>query len=91
MEEITMVATLPGAGAAPSWLVPGQILRSSDPGWLGEFTVKRIVRDVHGMCHAVLHDNTGREVSTFVDQIQFSIAEGLLTPVSHSDSRITAN
>lgn len=86
-----MVATLPGAGAAPTWLVPGQILRSTDPGWLGEFTVARIVRDVSGFCHAVLHDATGREVSTFVDQIQFSIAEGLLTPVNHEASRITRN
>lgn len=86
-----MVATLSGAGAAPTWLVPGQSFRSSDPGWLGEFRVARIVRDVHGFCHAVLHDNLGREVSTFVDQIQFSIAEGLLIPIDDAASRISAN
>lgn len=86
-----MVATLPGAGAAPTWLVPGQVFRSSDPGWLGDFTVARIVRDSYGFCHAVLHDHSGREISTFVDQIQFSIAEGMLTPISHDASRITLN
>ena len=86
-----MVATLPGAGAAPTWLVPGQVLRSSDPSWTGEFTVARIVRDTAGFCHAVLHDHSGREVSTFVDQIQFSIAEGMLTPIDHAASRISKN
>ena len=86
-----MVATLPGAGAAPTWLVPGQVLLSSDPSWMGEFTVARIVRDTNGFCHAVLYDHRGREVSTFVDQIQFSIAEGLLTPIDHAASRITIN
>lgn len=86
-----MVATLPGAGAAPTWLVPGQVLRSSDPSWVGEFTVARIVRDTNGLCHAVLHDASGREVSTFVDQIQYSIAEGMLTPIDHGASRITTN
>lgn len=86
-----MVATLPGAGAAPTWLVPGQVFRSSDPEWLGDFTVARIVRDASGFCHAVLHDHHGREISTFVDQIQYSIAEGMLTPVDHGASRITLN
>ena len=86
-----MVATLPSAGSAPSWLVPGQILRSSEPGWLGDFTVCRIVRDRHGFCHAVLHDETGREISTFVDQIQFSITEGMLTPIDFDASRISFN
>lgn len=86
-----MVATLPGAGAAPTWLVPGQVLRSSDPGWIGEFTVARIVRDENGFCHAVLHDSSGREISTFVDQIQYSIAEGMLTPLDHEASRFRTN
>lgn len=86
-----MVATLPSAGAAPAWLVPGQVLRSTDPSWLGEFTVARIVRDSHGLCHAVLHDGSGREVSTFVDQIQYSIAEGMLTPINHNASGIRVN
>ena len=86
-----MVATLPGAGAAPTWLVPGQVLRSSDPGWFGDFTVARIVRDINGFCHAVLHDDSGREVSTFVDQIQYSIAEGMLTPIDHNASGIRMN
>lgn len=86
-----MVATLPSAGSAPSWLVPGQILRSSEPGWLGDFTVSRIVRDLQGFCHAVLNDETGREISTFVDQIHYSIAEGLLTPIDHTASKISFN
>lgn len=86
-----MVATIPGAGAAPTWLVPGQVLRSSDPAWFGEFTVARIVRDIHGLCHAVLHDDSGREVSTFVDQIHYSISEGMLTPMDHNASGIRMN
>lgn len=86
-----MVATLPGAGSAPTWLVPGQVLRSSDPGWMGDFTVARIVRDAHGFCHAVLHDGTGREISTYVDQIRYSIAEGMLTPVGQDGSRFSRN
>lgn len=86
-----MVATLPGAGSARSWLVPGQTLRSSDPTWLGDFTVARIVRDSMGLCHAVLNDTHGREISTFVEQIHFSIAEGMLTPVDREPSRISAN
>ena len=92
MEEIIpMVATLPNAGSAHNWLVPGQILRSADPGWLGDFTVARIVRDSMGMCHAVLNDHAGREISTFVDQVHLSIAEGMLTPVNDATSRITTN
>ena len=86
-----MVATMPSAGPARTWLVPGQILRSSDPAWLGDFTVSRIVRDTLGFCHAVLHDESGREISTFVDQIHFSIAEGMLTPLNHDASGITFN
>ena len=86
-----MVATLPSAGSAPTWLVPGQVLRSSDPGWLGDFVVSRIVRDPLGFCHAVLHDSTGREVSTFVDQIRYSIEEGMLTPVGNDGSRFQRN
>ncbi len=86
-----MVATFSSAGAAPTWLVPGQVLRSSEPGRIGDFTVSRIVRDEFGFCHAVLHDVQGREISTFVDQIHFSIAEGMLTPIDHDASRIRSN
>lgn len=86
-----MVATLPSAGSARSWLVPGQILRSSDPSWLGDFKVARIVRDRLGLCHAVLDDDNGREISTFVEQIHLSIAEGMLTPLDAVRSRITFN
>lgn len=82
---------LPGAGSAPTWLVPGQILRSSDPAWLGDYTVSRIVRDTWGLCHAVLHGESGREISTFMDQIHYSIAEGMLTPLNHNSSRIMFN
>lgn len=86
-----MVATMPSAGSARTWLVPGQVLRSADPGWLGDFTVARIVRDAMGFCHAVLNDEHGREISAFVDQVHLSIAEGMLTPVDHASSRIGAN
>lgn len=86
-----MVATLPSAGAAPTWLVPGQVLRSSEPGWSGDFVVARIVRDESGFCHAVLNDAQGREISTFVDQIYYSIAEGMLTPVNPMASRFRLN
>jgi hypothetical protein len=34
-----------------------------------------------GLTHAVLRDETGREISTFADQIQFAIEAGMLAPV----------
>lgn len=86
-----MVATRPGAGAAPSWVIPGQVLLSSDPGQPGEYVVARIMRDDTGLCHAVLKNADGREISAFVDQIAYSIAEGMLTPVDPLASRIGAN
>jgi hypothetical protein len=58
---------------------------------MGDFTVSRIVRDTLGFCHAVLHDDSGREISTFVDQIHFSIAEGMLTPLNPEAPRIASN
>lgn len=67
-----------------TWLRPGQRFRSSDhvaPGMEGELTVARIVQDTMGLTHAVLRDETGREISTFADQIQFAIEVGMLSPV----------
>lgn len=86
-----MITTIPNAGPARSWLVPGQTLRSTEPGRTGVFTVARIIRDSMGLCHAVLHDAKGQEISTFVEQIHFSIAEGMLTPVEATPSRISFN
>lgn len=77
----TMVATLRSSGASPEWLIPGQRLRSNDPGHAGDLIVARIARDGMGLCHAVLRDTLGRETSTYVDQIQWSIATGVLTPL----------
>ena len=67
-----------------AWLRPGQRFRSSDavaPGMEGELTVARIVQDTMGLSHAVLRDETGREISTFADQIQFAIEVGMLSPI----------
>lgn len=67
-----------------AWLRPGQRFRSADdvaPGMKGELTVARIVQDTMGLTHAVLRDETGREISTFADQIQFAIEVGMLSPV----------
>ena len=70
-----------------AWLRPGQRFRSSDevaPGMRGELTVARIVQDTMGLTHAVLRDETGREISTFADQIQFAIEVGMLSPLETS-------
>lgn len=73
--------------ATIAWLRPGQRFRSSDevvPGMQGELTVARIVQDAMGLTHAVLRDETGREVSTYADQIQFAIEVGMLSPLETS-------
>lgn len=67
-----------------AWLRPGQRFRASDdvaPGMKGELTVARIVQDGMGLSHAVLRDETGREISTYADQIQFAIEVGMLSPI----------
>ena len=67
-----------------TWLRPGQKFRSTEavaPGAKGELTVARIVQDTMGLTHAVLRDETGREISTFADQIQFAIEVGMLSPL----------
>jgi hypothetical protein len=81
-EVITMAMTFTHS-IATSWLRPGQRFAQMDGPSLGEgdLTVARIVRDGMGLSHAVLRDATGREISTFADQIQFAIEIGMLTPV----------
>lgn len=67
-----------------AWLRPGQRFRSSEDlatGMRGELTVARIVQDTMGLTHAVLRDETGREISTFADQIQFAIEVGMISPI----------
>jgi hypothetical protein len=67
-----------------AWLRPGQRFRSAEgePGHMtNDLTVARVIRDDMGLCHAVLRDDTGREISTFADQIQFAIEVGMLTPL----------
>jgi hypothetical protein len=67
-----------------AWLRPGQRFRSEDRSLaLGddELTVARLVEDPMGLTHAVLRDHSGREISTYADQIQFAIEVGLLSPV----------
>lgn len=66
------------------WLRPGQRFRSSEgtpEDGEGDLTVARIVHDRMGFTHAVLRDASGREISTFADQIQFAIEVGMLSPL----------
>ena len=75
-----------------AWLRPGQRFRSSEdvaPGLKGELTVARIVQDTMGLTHAVLRDESGREISTFADQIQFAIEVGMLSPVETQATRLS--
>lgn len=46
-----------------------------------ELTVHRLVRDDLGLLHIVLRDDDGREISTFVEQIELAIELGALTPI----------
>ncbi len=64
-----------------TWLRPGQRFRSPDGGSESELTVSRLVQDTMGLTHAVLRDNSGREISMFADQIQFAIEVGMLSPM----------
>jgi hypothetical protein len=65
------------------WLRPGQRFAQVSGSSLGEgeVTVARIVQDRMGLSHAILRDSTGRETSTYADQIQFAIEAGMLSPV----------
>jgi hypothetical protein len=77
---ITYKTTSPGL----AWLRPGQRFRSAEGTsgtGVGDLTVARIVQDRMGLTHAVLRDESGREVSTFADQIQFAIEVGMLSPL----------
>lgn len=70
--------------ASLAWLRPGQRFRSTEGvinGAHGELTVTRITQDRMGLTHAILRDDSGREVSTFADQIQFAIEVGMLSPI----------
>jgi hypothetical protein len=67
-----------------NWLRPGQRFRSAEGainGTHGELTVTRITQDRMGLTHAILRDESGREVSTYADQIQFAIEVGMLSPL----------
>lgn len=64
-----------------AWLRPGQRFRSPDGGPDSELTVARLVQDTMGLTHAVLRDESGREFSSYADQIQFAIEVGMLSPI----------
>lgn len=64
-----------------TWLRPGQRFRSVEGMPDSELTVARIVQDPMGLTHAILRDSSGREVSTYADQIQFAIEVGMLSPL----------
>lgn len=67
-----------------SWLRPGQRFRATDDsisGTPGDLTVARLVQDRMGLTHAILRDGSGREFSTYADQIQFAIEVGMLSPL----------
>lgn len=54
----------------------------------GEVTLTRLDRDKWGLQHVVLRTDDGRELSAFIEQIEFAIAEGNLRPISAEDSGI---
>jgi hypothetical protein len=86
--EVNTMAMTYKTSPVTRWLRPGQRFAQVDgplPGE-GELTVARIVQDRMGLTHAILRDSAGREVSTYVDQIQFAIEAGMLSPVETTEA-----
>lgn len=70
----------------PTFLSPGQTFHANDvlsSRGSKRVTVTRLVRDDHGLMHAVLRDDDGREISAFVEQVEFAIELGNLRPMDH--------
>lgn len=73
------------------WLRPGQRFHqegASSPQAGDELTIARLVEDPMGMIHAVLRDQSGREFSTYADQIRFAVEVGMLSPMDVGTSGI---
>jgi hypothetical protein len=84
--EVTIMANIKDnrSQRTAGWLRPGQRFRSEEAlatAGGSELTVARIVQDPMGLTHAVLRDSSGREVSTYAEQIRFAIEVGMLSPV----------
>lgn len=54
----------------------------------GEVTLTRLDRDKWGLEHVVLRTGDGRELSAFIEQIEYAIAEGNLRPIASDDTGI---
>lgn len=54
----------------------------------GEVTLARLDRDKLGLQHVVLRTDDGRELSAFIEQIEYAIAEGNLRPLTMDDTSI---
>lgn len=78
-----MVTSMTRRTPASTFLAVGQRFRADDlfsTAGSQELTVHRLVRDELGLLHVVLRDDDGREISTFVEQIELAIGLGALTP-----------
>lgn len=78
-----MIATLNKPLDYSTYLTPGQQLASPDVagnGTTGLLVITRLVRDRLGLLHVTLHDDRGREISAFAEQVEAAIAEGHLVP-----------
>lgn len=73
-----MIAT---TSSPNTFLSPGQRFLASDlitQDGSGEVTVARLVRDRYGLLHVTLRTDEGREISAYVEQVEFAIQEGHL-------------
>ena len=85
-----MVASIQGDVTVKTFLTPGQKFESAEYSDLGNepLTVARLVRDRFGLMHVTMRTGSGREISAFVEQVEYAVAEGHLVPVTNSDSSV---
>jgi hypothetical protein len=78
-----MLSTVPPRFDSGTFLAPGQKFEPTDQPGPGDelLTVSQLVRDRLGLLHVTMHTATGREISTFAEQVEFAVAEGHLVPV----------
>lgn len=88
-----MVTSINQRDSVSTFLGAGQRFHANDifaSGGSQDLTVHRLVRDDIGMLHVVLRDDDGREISTFVEQIELAISLGALTPVDEGMSGLAS-
>jgi hypothetical protein len=85
-----MLSAVPPRFDSGTFLIPGQRYEPSAHFGPGEesLTVAQLVRDRLGLLHVTMRTPTGREISTFAEQVEFAVAEGHLVPVGVASEQV---